>query len=340
MALTDENGGMNTTMLVSPAGNMGFNGGFGNGFGMGGDWAWILLLLLIGGNGFGWGMGGFGGMMGMGMADGMFLYPWMNQAEITTQGFQNQALGNQLTAIQGAINSGFGDTQLGIAGINQNICQTGNNIQNAANQGFASTNLGMCQGFNGVNTAISGAQNALAQQLYNNQISDLERSYNAQTASTAGMNNIAMNLQNCCCENRAATADLKYTVATEACADRAAVGDALQNVTMQNVQSTNALMTTIRDGIQSIKDDLCADRLDAERRENQNLRTQLSMAQLAASQNAQTATLTADNAAQTQYIVNRVAPYPTPSYIVGNPYQSVNTGCGCNSGCGCNGNFQ
>ena len=43
------------------------------------------------------------------------------------------------------------------------------------------------------------------------------------------------------------------------------------------------------------------------------------MLNLAASQTAQTAQLIADNTQQTQYIVNRVAPYPIPSYTVANP---------------------
>ena len=49
MALTDsENSGF--VMPVSPM----YGGGYGNQGGFfGGDWAWILLLLLIGGNTFG-----------------------------------------------------------------------------------------------------------------------------------------------------------------------------------------------------------------------------------------------------------------------------------------------
>ena len=60
MALTDESSGNGFYMPVAPA----YGGGYGNGSGFfGGDWAWIILLLLIGGGG--WGMGGFGmgGMM-------------------------------------------------------------------------------------------------------------------------------------------------------------------------------------------------------------------------------------------------------------------------------------
>lgn len=57
--------------------------------------------------------------------------------------------------------------------------------------------------------------------MYSNQIADLERSYAAQTASTQGMNAIQAQLAQCCCDNRAATADVKYTIATEACQNRA-----------------------------------------------------------------------------------------------------------------------
>ena len=329
MALTDENNGMNTTMLVSPAGNMGFNGGFGNGFGFGGDWAWILLLLLIGGNG--WGMGGFGGgygaMMGMDMMGGFGLYPWLNNSQNINDGFREQMLNTNVQGIQNSMTAGFGDVQLGIAGINQNICQTGSAVQNSINQGFANTNLGMCQGFNGVNTAISGVQNAISQQMNSNEIANLNRSFAEQTANAQGFNGL-----------NAGVADLRYTVATEACADRAAVGDALQNVTMQNMGNTNVIVSAIRDGIQSIKDDLCADRLDAERRENQNLRSELMYARGQASQVEQTAQLRSSQATTANQLVSELRSCPIPSQpVYGN--QPIFT-CPQNqySPCGCNGN--
>ena len=86
MALTDE-GGIPATMLVGPTGGNGF-GGFG------GDWAWIILLLVLCG-GWGFGGGGFGG--------GDF-YPWMNQSNQISDGFRDQLLGSQITGIQSAIN--------------------------------------------------------------------------------------------------------------------------------------------------------------------------------------------------------------------------------------------
>ena len=186
MALTDEN----MVMPVQPMyGGYGNNGG---GFGFGGDWGWLILLLILGGSWGGFGMGGFGGAA-MAMDGGFGLYPWLNNSQNINDGFREQALNTTVNGIQNAITSGFGDVQ-----------------------------TSLCGGFAGVNASINGAQNALAQQLYTNQISDLERSFAAQTANTAGLTNLSAQLANCCCENRAATQDLKYTLANEACNTRAA----------------------------------------------------------------------------------------------------------------------
>lgn len=104
MALTDND----MVMPVSPyGGGNGFGGGFGN------DWGWIILLLLFAGGGWG---NGFGGIAG-----GNELYPWINQSEVTTNGFQNLSTQNQITAVQ----SDLGDiqTQLcnGFAGVNATV---------------------------------------------------------------------------------------------------------------------------------------------------------------------------------------------------------------------------
>jgi len=254
MALTDESTGM--VMPVAPV-----NNGFGGGFG--GDWAWIILLLVLFGGG-NWGNGGgFGG-------NG--LYPWMNQADITTSGFQNQMLQSNLSSLQNGITAGFGD------------------VQNALCSGFA----GVSNGFAQAEIAENARQMANMQQLFGVQSS----------------------LQQCCCDNRAGLADLKYTVATEACADRNAVSDALRDVLTANTAST-----------QRILDQLCQDKIDAKNERIAELQTQLTMAQLAASQNAQTAAIIANNEAQTTALEQYLAPVPRPAYVVQNP------NC-CASGCG------
>ena len=302
MALTENGNGM--VMPVSPMYGGGYGGNMG-GFGFGGDWAWILLLLVLGG---GWGcfggfgMGGAGAMMGAGIMGMDYLYPWLNNSEHISDGFRDQQLSSQVSNISNAVTSGFGD------------------VQNALCAGFGNVQNSLCGGFAGVNASINGAQNALAQQMYTNQISDLERSFAAQTANSQNLNAIQAQLANCCCENRAATADLKYTVATENCQDR-----------YEAAQNTQGIISAITAGIQSIKDDLCADRLEAERRENANLRTQLSMAQLAASQSAQTATIQAGQRALANEVEQYVAPKAIPAYVVQNPNCCAPNGCGCGS---------
>ena len=271
-----------TVMPVAPAYGSYGNGGFG--FGNNGDF-WLILILLFAFGG--WGNGGFGG--GTWGADG--LYPWLNNQQTISGGFQNQALGTSIGALQNSITSGFGDvaTQL-------------------------------CGGFAGVNASVNNAQNAIAQQLYANQIADLERSFNAQTATTQGMNNIGMSLQNCCCENRAGIADLKYTVATENCADR-----------QTSTQNTQAILTALNQGVQSIKDQMCSDKSESKNDTIAQLRSELLYARGQASQDVQTAAIQAGQRALANEVEQYVAPKSIPAYIVQNPSccnQAV-YGCGC-----------
>lgn len=111
--------------LVMPVAPMyGGGNGFGNSFG--GDWGWIILLLLLAGNG-GWGFGGgFGGMWGM---DG--IYPWMNQANLTSNGFQNQMLNDNITSIRD-----------GVHNLATQLCNTGSDIQMALANGFSGVEQG------------------------------------------------------------------------------------------------------------------------------------------------------------------------------------------------------
>lgn len=144
---------------------------------------------------------------------------------------------------------------------------------------------------------------------------------NTLASITNSMNQIAMNQQQCCCDNRAAVADLKYTVATEACSDRAAITNALRDVLEANSAST-----------QRILDQMCQDKIDAKNEQIQTLQNQLAMANLAASQTAQTAQLLADNARQTAVLEDYLNPVARPAFIVQNPNCCQNYGYGC--GCG------
>ena len=123
MSLTDS--GSNLIMPVAPTGG-GFGGGFGGGWG---DGIWLILLVLfaIGGNGFGFGGFGGGGLA----ADGAMLYPWMNQANQTAEGFQNQLMNDNITSIRD-----------GVQGLSTQLCNTGSTIQMALANGFAGVEQG------------------------------------------------------------------------------------------------------------------------------------------------------------------------------------------------------
>lgn len=154
-------------------------------------------------------------------------------------------------------------------------------------------------------SGIAGIQTSLS-----NGFATAEVSQCNQTANLTGqLSALALNQATNACGTNANIADLKYTVATEACADRAAVTDALQSVT-----------NTINAGIQSVKDQLNAQTLEQKNEEIANLRTQINISNLAASQSTQTAAIIADNNAQTQLLINRIAPAPIPAYNVPAPY--------------------
>lgn len=168
-----------------------------------------------------------------------------------------------------------------------------------------------------VMSGISGIQTALSNGFSNSEVSQCN-----QTANITGqLSALALNQATNACNTNSNIADLKYTVATEACADRQAVTDALQVVT-----------NTVNSGIQAIKDQLCQQTIEAKNEEIANLRTQINLFNLTASQNAQIATLIANNEAQTSALERYLNPIPIPTYVVANP-----NGCGCNMGCGCSG---
>ena len=305
MALRDS--GTNMYMPVAPA-YMG--GGYGNsGFGgWGGDGWWVILFLFaLMGNGWG---GGFGG--GFGGAGNMMLgydFPWLlnGQSNInanTNNGFRDAMLNDGITSVRD-----------GISSLSTQICGLGGNISNQ-----------LCNGFAGVTASVNNAQNAIAQQLYSNQLADLERSFNSQTATTQGMTAIASNLQNCCCENRANIADLKYTVATENCADRAALSDGLRDV-----------LTATQAQTQRILDQLCQDKIDAKNDTIAQLRQELLYARGQASQDVQTAVLRQGQEAEVDALYNRLSncPVPTTPVYGRTPIFTCNN----NNGCGCGGNF-
>lgn len=258
---------------------MGRNGDDGYGFGDGNGAWWLIILFLFMFNG-NWG-NGFGGN-GNGGAGYV--------VSDVQRGFDQSAIMGGLSGIQSSLTNGFVDTA-----------------------------AALCNGFAGVNGAISNgfAQAEIAANT--RQMADMNQNFAAQTAMAQGFNQLGSQLADCCCENRLASADLKYTIATENCADRTALNEGIRDI-----------LTNQNAGIQRILDTMCQDKIDAKNERIADLERQLTMANLAASQGAQTATILANNEAQTNALEQYLAPVPRPAYIVQNP-----NGCNCNTSCGC-----
>lgn len=281
-------------MPVAPMYGSG-NGGFG-GFGYGGDF-WLILILLFCFGGWGNGFGGYGGMGGF-AADSAVMYPWMNQSNQIHDGFRDQMINSTVNGIQSAVTSGFGDVQLGIAGINQNLCQTGNAVTNAVTNGFAQAEI---------------ANNS-------RQIANMQTAFANQTAMNQGFNGLQSQFAQCCCDNKLLGVQTQGIIQNEGNATRYASANNTRDI-IENCNRNN----------QAILDKLCALELDGYKRENDNLRTQLNLASLQASQNAQTSQIESGQRALANEIEQYVAPNPKPAYIVQSPYccNQAAYGCGC-----------
>ena len=296
MALDESNGnGIGATMLVGPTAGYpmyGGNSGFGGGFG--GDWGWIILILLLAGGG--WGMGGFGGgwggMMGLG-----YDFPWLlagqqNISNNTNDGFRDAQLHDSVTSVRD-----------GVSNLATQLCGCCGDMQMSLANGFAGVQQSLCNGFAGTTAAVNGAQNAISQQLYSNELASLNRSFAEQTANTAGFNGVQSSL-----------CDIRYGSAT----------------------NTRDIIDSQTRGTQAILDKLCALELDGYKRENDNLRQQLNMADLRASQTAQNAFISQGFANEVDALYNRLnsCPVPTTPVYGRTPIFTCNQNNGCGCGCG------
>jgi len=203
--------------------------------------------------------GGWGNGFGGGYGGADVLpYMWNTQTQNdVNRGFDSLGLSNQLSGIQSAITNGFATSEVADCGRAMDAMQTA----------------------------------------YTNQIASMNQRFADSTALTAQLSGLSAQLASCCCDNKSATESLRYTIATEACADRNAISNALKDVLAANTAST-----------QRILDQMCQDRLNAKDEKILELQNQLNMANLSASQTAQTAQLIADNARQTTTLEQLLAP--------------------------------
>ena len=160
-----------------------------------------------------------------------------------------------------------------------------------------SVNQGLCDGFYQQAQLVNGTNMAMANGFAQ---AELSRS-NQQAALMQQLNAMQMQAANCCCENRAAIAQVRYDMASQACDTRNTVQNAARDIIDNANGNSKAILDFL---VQSKMRDLES--------ENQSLK-------LAASQ-----------AAQNSYLVSALRPSPIPAYQVANPY-CCNYGCGCSA---------
>lgn len=182
---------------------------------------------------------------------------------------------------------------------------------------------------NGFSNAEVAACNRATNQLqadYSNQIASMQQNFANQQALQQNLFGMQQAQSQCCCENRLATCQTQNIIQNEGNQTRFA-----------DANNTRDLLTNQTANTQAILDKLCQLELDgvkaqveAKNDKISDLERQLTMANLAASQVAQTGRLLADNAAQTQALEQYLNPVPIPAYVVQNP-----NCCQQNAGCGC-----
>ena len=301
-----------------------------DGWGGGSGALWMLLLIaLLGGFGNNRGFGGGGYQNGAGFVGGNELYPWLNQNDQINSGFRDQMINGTINGIQQGVN-----------GLATQLCECCGTIQMALANGFAGVNAGMANGFAGVNAAMCNGFNSVNQGMANGfyqaeiaangrQMADMNQRFADQTATMQGFNGLQAQVSQVGTDNILATANQTATILAEHCSDRAALSDATRDIIQSQTAST-----------QSVLDKLCALELDGYKsqlaqaqRENVGLQNQLNMANLAASQIAQTSQILQGQTAQADALYNRFNTCPVPSMPVygRTPIFTCQsqTGCGC-----------
>ena len=170
-------------------------------------------------------------------------------------------------ATQAELSAGFANSEI-MSDLNDIILGQAQ-MQNFINQGFSGINQTVTNGFAGVNSAICTLG-------YQNQ---------------AGFNALSTQLAQCCCDTRAAIADVKYS----------------------NERNTCDIIRAGQDNTRAILDFLTGEKISALQAENAGLKAQIS------------------NDKQSAYLISQLRdPCPIPAYYVPNPNCCYNP-CGCAS---------
>ena len=224
-------------------------------------------------------------------SEGMWIIVILAMLGFGNGGFGGGGYGGNGALTRAELYDGFAIQNIdsAVRGVQQGICDSTYALTNSITSGFNNTNMGMMQGFNGVDR---------------------------------GFCDLGRQISDCCCENRAAIADLKYNLATQFCN----LGNQIQMQTRDIIDNANA-------NAKGLMDFLVNEKLASKDARIVELTNQLS-------QSNQNAVIRAAIDASTAEIIRRTGnDCPTPAYWV-QPPTPVQAPCswtngGYNNGCGC-----
>ncbi len=267
-----------------------------------------------GGNG---GFGGFGGDFGWVIL--LLLICGGGWGNGFGGGFGNMALGydfpwllNGQNNINANTNNGFRDAM-----INDGIT--------SIRDGISSLSTQLCGCCGDMQMAIANGFSGVEQGANARQMANMQTAFAGQTAMAQGFNGVQTQLAQASADNRLGIANLGSDIAREACANRKV-----------DTQNTQAILNAVNSGVQSIKDQMCQDKIDAKNDEISALRQQVAMKDLSASQTAQNAFIQQGFANEVDQLYNRLNTCPVPTTPVYGRTPIFT--CNGNNGCGCGNN--
>ena len=200
-------------------------------------------------------------------------------------GWGNGGTNGSTNATDSALQRGF-DTQ--------SIVNKLNGLEN----GLCSLGYDQLAQMNGLNSNVTQTGYQIQNAIQQDTIANMQQA-----------NALQAQLANCCCENRAATAQVRYDMATDTCAVTTAISQAARDIT------DNANMN-----YRALHDEFVQSQLDAK---NEKIAEQQSM--------IQALNLAQSQANQNQYLINQLRPSAVPAFTVPNPYANYGFGCYCNN---------
>jgi len=265
------------TMPVVPQGSGYGNNGGNDFFGGNGAW-WIIILFLF--VFCGWGNNGWGNNgNGAGATD-------------------NYVLASDFATLQRQIDQATSSLERRTDSINSGLCD-----------GFYAQNTTMLNGFGGVNQNLSnGFANVTQNMASGFANAELARA-NQQAAVVQQLNSMAMQLQQCCCDNREAIANTNYNMATQANGIQSAITTGFCQSNYNQATNTRDIIEAQNTNTRAILDKLTQQEIAAKDAQITAQNQQIFGLQLAASQQNQNA-----------YLVNTLRPMPVPAYSTCNPW--------------------